>query len=122
MSKTVTKNDTGFVKSRCKKTSLTMNEKKNKVMTNSKEVSLNVNVNGEDLLFIKEYVYEGHLIFTTDCMSRKIKRRVATTGKCYWSLLEVMKNPDLNIKHKRQTLTNSRSAKTVKKKVSQLLY
>lgn len=75
-----------------------MNTNKTKILANSAKCK----VNDENIEYVDEYIYLGHLISTADCNGKEIQRRVTKTWKRYWSLKEVTKNKHIKLKHKRK--------------------
>lgn len=78
-----------------------MNTAKPKILTNASQ-TYNIIVKMEKIEYVNEYIYLGRLIAIRDTMHKEIDRRIANTGKRFWSLSEIMKNKDIPIKDKRK--------------------
>ncbi|CAH2099135.1 unnamed protein product [Euphydryas editha] len=76
-----------------------MNISKTKLMTNKTEV--NIEVDEEEIEYIKEYIYLGQVISVEDLSIKEVERRVNNTWQRYWSLREIMKNKSIPISEKK---------------------
>ena len=67
-----------------RKTGLTMNMDKTKVMTNRQPSP--VQVDSAHLQYIPEYIYLGQLVSFKQTMEKELKRRIAIAWRTFWSL------------------------------------
>ncbi|CAH2103651.1 unnamed protein product [Euphydryas editha] len=84
-----------------KEIGLEVNIEKTKVMTNTVEVD--INLQGNTLEYVSEYVYLGQIISPKDLMSKEVSRRITNGWKKYWALKEIMKSKVLNTHIKTKT-------------------
>lgn len=82
------------------KVGLLMNLSKTKAMTNGTEKSLTID--GENIEFVRDYIYLGQLISFENRTENDINRRIAIAWKKFWNLKEIMKNKEINIEIKRK--------------------
>ena len=85
-----------------KSVGLTMNSTKTKVMTNTQEIT--IQVDGTDLQYISEYVYLGQLVAFKQNMDKEIKRRIASAWKAFWGLKFILLDKAINRRLKFETL------------------
>lgn len=83
-----------------RKAGLIMNTSKTKIMTNGTEEP--IVVGGSVIEYVSEYIYLGHLISTSDLMSKEIDRRIANAWKQYWRLRAIMKDKQISMDIKRK--------------------
>lgn len=83
-----------------KKVGLTMNTAKTKIMSNHEKTD--IIVNNCKIEYVDEYSYLGQIISPVDQMQKEIENRINSGWKRFWSLKEVMKNPEIGIKEKRK--------------------
>lgn len=81
-----------------KKVGLFLNATKTKIITNGTYQT--INVQGQSIEYVSQYIYLGQSVSFLDQTESEINRRIATAWKKYWSLKEIMKNRDINIKIK----------------------
>jgi hypothetical protein len=81
-----------------KKVGLALNATKTKIITNGRDQI--IAVDGETIEYVSEYIYLGQSISFTDQTEKEINRRIAIAWKKYWSLKEIMKNKDIDIRIK----------------------
>lgn len=77
---------------------LSMNATKTKVMTNFEKIP--ITVNGNTIEYVEEYTYLGQIISPTDLTNKEINNRISLAWKRFWSLKEIMKNPQVQLKAK----------------------
>ncbi|XP_063361456.1 uncharacterized protein LOC134650431 [Cydia amplana] len=80
---------------------LQMNRTKTQVMTNSKNRTVMVAVDGQTKHYVDEYIYLGQLVSFSNRQDKEIERRVENAWKSYWSMKELMKGSlPLSLKRK----------------------
>ncbi|XP_063619666.1 uncharacterized protein LOC134792326 [Cydia splendana] len=77
---------------------LTLNTDKTKLMTNHEKAP--ISLNNSCIEYVNQYTYLGQIISPEDQMTKEINTRICNAWKSYWSLKEVMKNPQIPIKDK----------------------
>lgn len=87
--------------SESQKVGLAMNLGKTKVMTNSNRKPP-IYINNKLIEYVNEYIYLGQIISPIDLTTKEIERRIGNAWKRYWSLKEIMKNPEMNMTIKRK--------------------
>lgn len=85
-----------------KKVGPTMNTTKTKLMTNSTKDQ--VEIDGNIITYVDEYDYLGQIISTKDQTDKEIERRVTNSWRKFWSLKEVLKSKEIDIKYKFKVL------------------
>lgn len=83
---------------------LTMNKSKTKVMTNREEIP--IKLDGEEIEYVKNYIYLGQLISFKDQTNAEVERRVACAWKRYWSLKEIFKSKHFPVMAKRKVFNS----------------
>ncbi|CAH2105470.1 unnamed protein product [Euphydryas editha] len=84
---------------------LNMNPSKTKIMTNTRQIP--INVNNVPLEYVKEYIYLGKQVsFKTNNNLLEVERRVKHTWNKYWNLKEVFKS-DLPIALKKKVMDSN---------------
>lgn len=81
---------------------LSMNMEKTQVMTNSQPQP--IQVNATRLQYVEEYIYLGQLVGFKSCMTRELKRRIASAWRAFWSLQFILLDKKLNRKLKLEVL------------------
>ncbi|KAG7301329.1 hypothetical protein JYU34_014259 [Plutella xylostella] len=82
------------------KVGLSMNTSKTKILTNGREEI--ISILGENIDYVKEYIYLGQSISFDDLTGKEINRRIALSWKKYWSYKEIMKNQNIQMNLKRK--------------------
>lgn len=82
------------------KVGLSMNAAKTKLMTNLDKIP--IKVKGTNIEYVEEYTYLGQTISPKDLTTKEINNRVQLAWKRYWSLKEIVKNPEVSLKAKKR--------------------
>lgn len=82
------------------KAGLSMNTSKTKLMTNGDKVP--IMVSNTTIEYVEEYTYLGQIISPKDLTTKEISNRINLAWKRYWSLKEIMKNPQIPLKSKKK--------------------
>ncbi|KAJ4427383.1 hypothetical protein ANN_25004 [Periplaneta americana] len=72
------------------------------VMTNSQPQP--IQVNATRLQYVEDYIYLGQLVGLKSCMTRDLKRRIASAWRAFWSLQFILLDKKLNRKLKLEVL------------------
>lgn len=72
---------------------LSMNMSKTKLMSNSAKAP--IDVNGNEIEYMNEYVYLGQVISPEDQTDKELQRRTTNAWKKFWSLKDVLKAKEI---------------------------
>lgn len=81
-----------------KKVGLYLNASKTKILTNGEPCY--IKIDDTNIETVKEYIYLGQLVSFDNSTQNEIQRRIALGWRKYWSLKELMKNNQIDIKIK----------------------
>ena len=84
-----------------KKAGPSINITKTKIITNSEDNDP-IMVEGQNVEFVKEYIYLGQSVSFENHTEKEVQKRIAIAWKKYWGLKEIMKNKSININIKRK--------------------
>lgn len=86
----------------CRKVGLLINLKKTKIMTNDREIQ--VQVDSQTIDYVQEYVYLGQSVSFRDSSQKEVTRRISLAWKKFWSLSFILMDRAQKLDIKRDIL------------------